>query len=234
MAFSTHCSRNVQPVTAPLNDYEQVMSADFEFVWKPGERPDVVCLAWRGEPGGQTHRLWRDQLGDVPSYRTDAGVLFVCFVGNAELCCHLALGWPLPVNVLDLSAEFRCINNGRTLPAGKGLLGAMAYYGLDSIDSKRKDAIRDRIIKGWPFTDEERAEILLYCASDVGAMVRLLPKMLPDIEPGIALHRGEFVGVSARMEHRGVPMDMEIFPSLTDQHAWRYVRDAMVPAIDAQ
>ena len=36
------------------------------------------------------------------------------------------------------------------------------------------------------------------------------------------------------MEHRGVPIDMEIFPQLADNDTWRAVRDAMVPAIDAQ
>ena len=35
------------------------------------------------------------------------------------------------------------------------------------------------------------------------------------------------------MEHVGVPIDMEIQPQLADKHAWRYVRDAMVPEIDA-
>src|SRR5262249_55623719 len=180
MAFSTHCSRNGQPVTATLNDYEQVIYADFEFVLKPGERPDVVCLAWREEPGGQTHRLWRDQLGDVPSYRTDAGVLFVCFVGNAELRCPLALGGPLPVNVLDLSAEFRCITNGRTVPAGKGLLGALAYYGFNDTDCKRKAAMQQRIMQGWPFTAEEREEILRYVVSDVDPLPLLLARMLPE------------------------------------------------------
>jgi DNA polymerase-1 len=221
-------------VTKTLSSFEDIIFWDFEFISKPGERPDVVCLAWHCVSTGQTHRLWRDQLTDQPPFRIDDTVLCVCFVGNAELCCHLALGWPLPANVLDLSAEFRCITNGRTVLAGKGLLGALAYYGFDSIDSKRKDAMRDRIIKGWPFSEKERNDILLYCASDVDAMVRLLPKMLPGIELDIALHRGEFVAVSARMEHRGVPIDMEIFPPLTDKHAWRYVRDAMVPVIDAQ
>jgi DNA polymerase I len=215
-----------------LSDFEQVIFADFEFIAKPGERPDVVCLAWH--VAGQTYRLWRDQLSNrPPPYRTDDKVLFICFVGNAELGCHLVEGWPLPANILDLSAEFRCITNGRTVPAGKGLLGALAYYGFDSVGSKQKDAMRDRIMKGWPFSDEEREEILRYCASDVDAMVRMLPKMLPDIELDVALHRGEFVAASARMEHRGVPIDMEIFSHLADKQAWRHVRDAMVPAIDA-
>ena len=68
-------------MTATLPEFEQVIYADFEFVAKPGEPPDVVCLAWREEPSGQTYRLWRDQLGDTPPYRTDARVLFVCGVG---------------------------------------------------------------------------------------------------------------------------------------------------------
>ena len=94
--------------------------------------------------------------------------------------------------------------------------------------------MRERIMQGWPFTAEERADILTYCASDVDAMVRLLPKLLPHIDMPIALYRGAFVAVSAQMEHVGVPIDMEIFPQLADKQAWRFVRDAMVPEIDAQ
>ena len=36
------------------------------------------------------------------------------------------------------------------------------------------------------------------------------------------------------MEHRGVPIDMDVFPQLADKAIWRAVRDAMVPAIDAK
>jgi hypothetical protein len=49
----------------------------------------------------------------------------------------------------------------------------------------------------------------------------------------IALHYGEFVAALARMEHAGVPIDMDVFPLLTSKEAWRYVRDAMVPVLDA-
>ena len=110
-----------------FDQYEQVIYADFEFIAKPGEPPDVVCLAWREEPSGRTYQLWRDQLGATPPYRTDNRALFICFVGNAELHCHLALGWPLPANVLDLSAEFRCISRSCTVPAGRA---RWAYYRL--------------------------------------------------------------------------------------------------------
>jgi hypothetical protein len=66
--------------------FEQIWLADFEFISKAGEHPDVVCLCARELRSGQTLRLWRDQLG-----------------ATAECACHLALGWPLPQKIFDLS-----------------------------------------------------------------------------------------------------------------------------------
>src|SRR5262249_42377932 len=58
--------------------------------------------------------------------------------------------------------------------------------------------------------------------------------ILPLIDLPVALYRSESVAVSAVMEHRGIPIDMEIFTRLQDKHTWASVRDAMVPVIDAQ
>ena len=133
---------------------------------------------------GRRSCLWRDELdklGGQPPYRTDRGVLFVSFVANAECACHLALGWPLPASVLDLSPAFRNLTNGRLTPEGKGLLGALRYYGFSNTDQKLKDAMHARIMLGWPFTPEEREKILAYCAGDVDDLSRLLMRMLPEI-----------------------------------------------------
>jgi hypothetical protein len=216
-----------------LEDFETITFADFEFVAKSGNRPEIVCLAWHESSSG-THCLWHDELGSQPPYRTDDKALFVCFVGNAELGSHLALNWPLPANVIDLSVEFRLLTNGRITPSGKGLFGAATYYLVDAISSKHKDDMRARIMQGWPFTAEERARISRYATADVNVMIRLLPRMLPEIEIDRALFRGEFVATLALMEHRGVPIDREIYPQLADQRTWNALRDAMVPAIDAQ
>jgi DNA polymerase family A len=115
-----------------------------------------------------------------------------------------------------------------------GLLGALAYFGVGSIGAKRKDDMRARILQGWPFSPEERQRILDYCESDTRALAALLPKLLPEVDLNIALHWSEFVAVSAQMEHRGVPTDPDIYPLLRDRHAWAFVRDAMVPEIDAR
>jgi len=221
-----------------LNDlpFEEIWLHDFEFVPQPGERPDVVCLAAQELRTGQTICFSRNELGEQPPYRTDRGVLHASFVANAECACHLALGWPLPTNVLDLSPVFRNITNGRTTPEGKGLLGALRYYCLDSISPKLKDAMQKRVMQGRPFTHEELRNILEYCLSDVKSLERLLPHILADsdFDLGVALYHGEFAAVSALMEHHGVPIDMEVFSQLADEGTWRAVRDAMVPVIDAR
>jgi DNA polymerase I len=223
----------VTPTDLP---FDEIWLRDFEYISQPGEHPYVVCLAAHELRSGRTLRLWRDELGTQPPYRIDRNVLHVSFVANAECACYLALGWPLPAHELDLSPAFRNLTSGRHTPEGKGLIGALRYYGLDTIGAKQKDAMRDRIIKGWPFTPEERRQILDYCYSDVDALLRLLSKILaePEFDLGIALHHGEFAAVSARMEHHGVPIDMNVFTPLADKEIWRDVRDDVVPAIDAQ
>jgi len=223
----------VTPIELP---FEEIWLHDFEFVPQPGEHPDVVCLVAHELRSGRTLQLWRHKLGKDPPYRTDRGVLFVSFVANAECACHLALGWPPPARVPDLSPAFRNLTNGRSTPEGKGLLGALRYFALDAIGAKRKDAMQKRIMQGWPFTPEEEQKILDYCASDVDALLRLLPKILAEQEfnLGVALYHGKFGVASTLMEHRGVPIDMEVFSQLADEDTWRAVRDAVVPVIDAQ
>jgi DNA polymerase-1 len=80
----------------------------------------------------------------------------------------------MPTNVLDLFVEFRNRANGLTTPAGFGLIGALTYFGLDSIGATEKDDMRDLVLRGGPWSDAERAAISEYCASDVAALERLL------------------------------------------------------------
>ena len=69
--------------------------------------------------------------------------LFVAYYASAELGCHRALGWPMPARILDLFTEFRDRTNGLATPAGAGLLGALAYFGLDAMGAAEKDDMRD-------------------------------------------------------------------------------------------
>jgi DNA polymerase family A len=216
--------------------FAEIWAEDFEWVPKLGERYDVVCYGARELRSGRTLRLWRDQLGPTSPNRTDNQALFFSFVFNAEGGGRLSRGWQLPAKVIDLSLLFRCVVNGRIVPQGKGLLGALAYCGIPSVDVIYKEKIRDLIKRGWPFTPEEKAEILKYVMSDVDPLFELAARLMeePEFNLDAALHWGEFAAVSAQMEHRGPPIDMEIYPRLCDKRAWAYVRDAVVPVVDAQ
>src|SRR5689334_13162131 len=62
----------------------------------------------------------------MPPYSVADDSLLVAFYASAEAGCHLALGWPLPMRVLDLFAEFRVRTAGLTVPNGNSLLGALS------------------------------------------------------------------------------------------------------------
>jgi len=163
--------------------FDQVWFGDFEFSAPPGNRPDPFCLVAKELLTGQKIKLWEDELKSLvrPPYPTDSKSLFVAYYASAEMSCHAVLGWEFPENVLDLFTEFRVATNGKTVPCGNGLLGALAHYGLPAIDSAEKDSMRDLAIRGGPFTDEEKRNLLSYCESDVISLMGLFLKMKNDL-----------------------------------------------------
>ena len=214
-----------------LDVFREAWAVDFEFIAPPGERPDPVCLVARELKSGRTVRLWRDQFGHVPPYSIGPNSLFVAYYASAELGCHLALGWPMPARILDLYTEFRCRTNGLPTVAGRGLIGALAAHGLDTIGATEKEEWRNLVMRGGPWTADERAGILDYCESDVDALSRLLPAMLPKIDLPRALLRGRYMAAAARMEHAGVPIDQEALASFRAN--WTNIQDALIARIDA-
>lgn len=183
-------------------------------------------------------RIFQHQFGPAPPYATGPDVLFVAFYASAELGCYRVLGWPMPERILDLFVEFRVRTNmgskmdqERRTPSGASLLGALAYFGLDAIGATEKDAMRELVLRGRPWTADEHAAILDYCEEDVGALERLLPAMLPRIDLPRALLRGRFMSAVAAMEHSGTPIDMEVLEWL--RAGWAGIQDRLIAAIDS-
>ena len=129
-------------------------------------------------------------------HRPDA--VFVAYFASAELGCFLELGWPLPVNVVDLFVEHRCETNGMPVTCGDGLIGALALRGLTHLDAGEKDAMRRLVLDNRTWSDAEQAAILNYCASDTTALAALLPRMAPTIDWPRALLRGRYMAAVAR------------------------------------
>jgi DNA polymerase-1 len=213
--------------------FRQVWAADFEFAAPLGERPRPICLVARELRTGRTVRLWEDDLRrrTEPPYPTGPDTLFVAYYASAEIGCHLALGWPVPTHVLDLYVEFRNRTNGRELPCGAGLLGALTYHGIDGIDTAEKEVMRQLALRGGPWTGEERGALLEYCESDVIALDRLLASMLPALDVPRAVLRGRYMIAAARIEHHGIPIDTRALTTLREH--WVEVQDRLIARIDA-
>ena len=212
--------------------FREIWFVDFEFSAPTGEPPTPVCLVAREFESGQMVRLWQDEFcrRTEPPYAIDDASLFVAYYASAELGCHLALGWELPANVLDLYAEFRHRTNGRDTPCGSGLLGAMAYFGLSAVKAAEKDSMRKLALRGGPWATEERAALLNCCEGDVRALAELLPRMLPGLDLPRALLRGRYMRAAAHIEATGVPIDRDAYRCLVT--GWSDIQDRLIARID--
>jgi hypothetical protein len=164
-----------------LDQFREVVVADAEFTAIAGERPGPVCLVAREMRSGRVHRIFKGQFGSSPPYATGPDVLFVAYVASAELGVYRALGWPMPERVLDLYIEFRNHTNmgskedqAKRTPAGRGLLGASAFFGLPLPDADDKRAIQQAIGSDTWHGRYSPQEILDYCQSDVEVTSRTL------------------------------------------------------------
>lgn len=213
--------------------FKSITLIDTEFRQPDGELPEAHCLVAMDFLSGAVSRYWADSLAELSAapFPVDGDALVVAYYASAEWSVFLQLGWALPVNILDLFAEFRCLTNGLPVPCGAGLLGALAYYGLDAMAGVEKDSMRDLAIRGGPFTERERKDLLTYCEADVQALARLLPRMLQVIDLPRALLRGRYTAAVARMERMGVPIDTETLDALREH--WEAIQGRLVDAIDA-
>lgn len=215
-----------------LRFYSEIWIVDFEFTQPPGDRPTVICMVAQEFRSGRTIRLWEDKLAKMtrPPFPIGTETLVVAYYASAELTCFLSLDWDLPVRLLDLFVEFRCLTNGGPTIAGNGLLGAMAHFGLGSIDATEKTDMRELAQRGGPFTSTERSELLKYCESDVGALAKLIVAMLPTIDFPRALLRGRYMSAAARIETCGVPIDVHSLQRI--RSGWGDLQSFLIRQID--
>ena len=91
--------------------------------------------------------------------------------------------------------------------------------------------MRDLILRGGDWSEQEREAILSYCEEDVSALARLLPPMLRHIDLPRALLRGRYMAAAATMEHNGVPLDAPLLAKLREH--WADIQDKLIAEIDA-
>lgn len=197
----------------------RVLTVDTEFRPDDNYRQRVVCLVAHEWPGGIIHRLWLDDDQDQP-FNLPHGddVLWVSYVAVAELRSMIALEHPLPKRVLDLYVENRWLHNVQECKEERqrkkeekffALPTTLRRFGCNSMAAEEKDAMRELILCGGPYTEQQKGDILDYCESDVIALDSLLPKMLPRLDVRRAIGcRGNYIIEVAKIEDRGIPIDV--------------------------
>src|SRR5262245_56338230 len=215
-----------------FSDFKHIWLGDFEFQSSDGERPKPICLVAHELQSGQVLRLWQDDLQRLAAapYSVGRDSLFVAYYASAEMGCHIALGWPMPIYVLDLFTEFRALTNGLRTISGNGLLGALAYFGLEAIGAAEKDDMRALALRGGPWSAQERAALLAYCESDVIALKKLIRAMEPRIDFPRALLRGRFMKAAALIEWTGVPINIDELSTLREY--WPKIQDRLIERVD--
>src|SRR5215472_10509730 len=131
--------------------FRWVWCCDFEYGIGPTGRPIVHCMVAKEIHSNTEIRLCRSDLLLLNKAPFDTGPdsLFVAYSAGAEISCFIELGWPIPLNILDLYAEFLASTNGhRDKKAGTGLLQAMEHYGLGHLAPAEKEAMRSLAIRG--------------------------------------------------------------------------------------
>lgn len=230
-----------------LTAYREVWVVDTEFVSGtpsadgdpiPNGEPVVpVCLVAQELHSGRVVKLALNHEGQEAANPLPSGadVLHLVYTATAEMGFYLAMGWTLPLNVLDLWVERRNLTNG--LLDGNfelidtSLVGTCADYGLVHTATERKEAMRSRILQGFPFREDEMKEILAYCHDDVRMLAALAEAMLLQVESvSQAIHRGRCLKAVACMEFNGNPVNVERFTRV--KRHWPKMRAILVTDLE--
>ena len=215
-----------------------VVSIDAEYIAQRGWHVTPVCFCAKSLITKKTWRLWcygKRQRKRCP-FPKDARILFLSYSALAEWGFYLAMGWELPLTIIDLFAEMCLRENGRKDRHGSkfrpSLLYAMRHYGLDAITAAEKQTMRQRIIAGGPYSAKAQEDILEYCMTDVIDLEKLFPKMLPEMNIYQAVQRGAHTRACAASEFNGIPIDVPVYRDL--QAKWPRIRSIVPMAVESE
>ena len=102
---------------------------DYEFQTIEDNLPIPFCYVAKNIQTGKILKHWIGKNEIKPRYPTDEKNLFIAFYSSAELGCHYVLNYEIPMYVLDLFTEFRCLTNGMKIP-GNSLINACDFLGV--------------------------------------------------------------------------------------------------------
>jgi len=212
----------------------EIWIADFEFISREGDNPLPVCFCATEINSGKKIRQWLygEHKPEAQINFKDPNITYVAYYSVAEMSCNLVLGWPIPENIIDLYCEYRVLTNaGERAPSS--LLNACENFGIQTIDPSYKDRMRERVLQGAPYSDQDKEEILNYCETDIIETLQLFNKMKPLIDGWErALFRGKYMAITATIENIGVPLDTETLKLMQDN--WELIKIEFIKEVNKE
>jgi DNA polymerase-1 len=215
-----------------LEDFPEVVFLDTEFTERVGECPQLICFVGYEQKSDRWMRFFADEEPHRAPFHKDA--LLVGYAISSDLTCLQSLGWQGRY-YLDLFAEYRLHTNELGNKSNASLLAALDHFQIPHITSQQKDRMRQLAIRGGPFTDAERRDLLAYCQSDVQQLPTLFEKLIGPMDErqfAQALGRGRFVASVSSIEKNGIPVDV---PTLKELEAkWDNLLLALIAEVDRE
>lgn len=203
-----------------------VSGRDFVAVWvvevfcarSDGENPEPLCIAATDLVSGRSVRAWLSEGGLCgPPFFLSHSDLLVCLPAIPLVISFVSLGWPLPNQLIDLHAEFRCLTNGES-GVDDSRAGMLRYFGEPFGLGVERPGLEALALKAG-HTEDERAALMAYCDQRLAVAIRLFRHLAPHFDGGRTLFRGEFLMAAARVEMAGVPVDAEGLAALYARRA---------------
>ena len=218
-----------------LRHFDRIILCDTEF-FHPGKNEGniqvPICVCVYEVRTKASFSLWCENLRMKSPFPFSERDVFICYNAGAEFATFNVLGWPLPLCTLDLLPVFRqqiCL-----IPREDdryGLAAALEYYGISTPLSKEyKSTMRDLCLRGFPFSNSERARILAYCMTDTTEMLTLM-EHLPEVDLNQYLSYGRYMRAVAHMEQTGLPVCTRTHTTLRDN--WGDVKGFLQRQVNA-
>jgi len=206
---------------------------------REGDLPTPLCLAATELRTSKVVRWWQGEPYPVELAQLGPDDLYVSYLLTAEYSQRRAHGLGRPPNAIDAYVEFRRLVNDARIRSGdrpKGfysLAGALRYFKEDELDAAHKEDTRGLIMRGPPFSNEERAIIERYSLDDTRSAAQVFKRLVPTI-PSLnhALHRGEFEWGLSGQEYRGTPIPVTEHERIAGY--WNAIKADLVTDVDRQ
>lgn len=210
--------------------YQEVWLYKFIFGREGPILPHPICLVGYELKSKRHVKIFQDELTSLtnPPFELGEQNLFVSYFIPNELHCHLVLGWPLPVNVIDLFPEFRCYTNGLVDPKKSNLSDALARFDLNQIDESLEANVKYLVLRCGPWSQNEKQLFVHYAESVVVAQAQLLDRMEDWVIKQLTtiLRRSRYMVAITKMENSGIPIDTRRLDILKDK--WNNVREVLI------